>query len=461
MYTLRIACMLLALTLGACGVSATLEPNNAAQSNPAQTAQPITAQPAQTAQPITVQPAQTAQPITAQLATVQPATAVPDATSVAEGGPTASATSRVREGGARSADAAYKELVQRFGEDYASCEQAAAAQNSCQQPEVAVGATELKENVNIMLMLDSSGSMAEVIGGQPKLDSAKQALGDFVAKLPVQSNVALRVYGHTGSNSDADRPVSCQGTELLYPFQTLDKAQFDQAIQSFLPTGWTPIAASLEAAAQDFAQYDPATNTNVIYLVSDGIETCDGDPVAAARTLHEAEVKAVVNVIGFNLDAEAEQQMRAVAAAGGGEYLAANSYDELNRIFNERYSAAWSYWNCVYSQQWGNYNEVYNAEWSRWNCLYQKAWREWNNIYSEAYTRSNSGEWSDDVRDAVLEQAEEKRDSLLAEAEQRRDERLAQAEQERDSTLQEAESQRDNQLDDAEQDRDQGTTNQP
>jgi len=38
---------------------------------------------------------------------------------------------------------------------------------------------------------------------------------------------------------------------------------------------------------------------NVVYVVSDGIETCGGDPVKAAEELHTSNIKAVVNISGL------------------------------------------------------------------------------------------------------------------------------------------------------------------
>ena len=47
------------------------------------------------------------------------------------------------------------------------------------------------------------------------------------------------------------------------------------------PRGQTPLTYSLEQAAQDFGA--TSDEERVIILVSDGEETCGGDPAAAAR----------------------------------------------------------------------------------------------------------------------------------------------------------------------------------
>ena len=154
-----------------------------------------------------------------------------------------------------------------------------------------LGEIELKQQVNVELILDASGSMAERVGGEPKLATAKRVLIDFISTLPKNANVALRIYGHQGSSADADKAVSCASSELLYPFQPPDTARFHSAIQAFQPAGWTPLARSFDDARRDFERFDPANSSNFVYVVTDGIETCDADPVASAGQLHAANVK--------------------------------------------------------------------------------------------------------------------------------------------------------------------------
>jgi Ca-activated chloride channel homolog len=78
-----------------------------------------------------------------------------------------------------------------------------------------------------------------------------------------------------------------------------------------------PLAASIAAAEKDLQGKE---GNNVVYIVSDGIETCDGNPVEAAKKLHESNIKAEVNIIGFDVDNKGQQQLKAVAEAGGGEF---------------------------------------------------------------------------------------------------------------------------------------------
>ena len=229
-------------------------------------------------------------------------------------------------------EALYQEFIATYGQDYTSCRIALRPfDDLCPRPEFLQAAD---YTLNIEIILDASGSMAGTVGGQSKLSIAQQTLTDFIDRLPsTGAEVALRVYGHKGSNKEADREESCRGTELLYPFQPLDKEKFKETINAFSPTGWTPIARSLRAALDDFQSVDDDAATNIVVLVSDGIETCDGDPVAMAKLLKASGLDVVVHVIGFDVNAEAAGQLQAVAEAGGGQYFDARNAQDFEKIF--------------------------------------------------------------------------------------------------------------------------------
>lgn len=189
--------------------------------------------------------------------------------------------------------------------------------------------------MNVEVILDVSGSMAATIGGKRKIDLAKQAVIQFLNQLPDQANVAIRVYGHEGKSVMADKARSCSSSELVYPLKPFDREQMEQVIASFEPSGWSPIAASLRAAKKDLEPYPKTENLNVLYLVSDGFETCDGDPVETVRELRQTEMKPMVNIIGFDVDNEGQKRLKEVAVAGGGEFLSAKDEESLEKEFQK------------------------------------------------------------------------------------------------------------------------------
>lgn len=189
--------------------------------------------------------------------------------------------------------------------------------------------------LNVQVLFDASGSMAEQLDGGTKMDLAKDAVQDFVSEVPEEANISLRVYGHEGSNQREDMEESCTGTEEVYPLSSYDEESFTDALDQFEPTGYTPLGASIEASQEDLEGEDGDDVENIVYVVSDGEETCGGDPVQAAEDLNESGVEAVVNIIGFDVPSDEQSALMDIADAGDGDYLAANTGEELREAFEE------------------------------------------------------------------------------------------------------------------------------
>ena len=237
---------------------------------------------------------------------------------------------------ANAAEAYYQQLIAQYGENYQQClEQVDRSVEELANSDADKQEQPTSKQNNVLIALDASGSMVGKINDETKLDVAKSAIASFVAELPKTTQVGLTVFGHQGSNKEADKAISCAGIDTIYPLAQLDDLQFTKAVDSFQATGFTPMAATLELLNQNLSTYDSSTNQNVVYLISDGTENCDGDPVAAARQLHASNAKVIVNVIGLNVNRPDERQLKAVAAAGGGEYFSAANAVELNKVLSE------------------------------------------------------------------------------------------------------------------------------
>lgn len=189
------------------------------------------------------------------------------------------------------------------------------------------------EQYNVEIILDSSGSMANKIGSKTRMDLAKEAIRSFASSLPNGANVALRVYGHKGTGAESDKQNSCTANELIYPLQTYNSEKLNNSLNQFKPAGWTPLAESMMKAIDDFQQVDQTNSRNVIYIVSDGIETCDGNPVEAAKQLKQSGLAPVVNIIGFELDSKGQAQLKEVAEAADGTYVNVQNQEELKKQF--------------------------------------------------------------------------------------------------------------------------------
>lgn len=366
----------------------------------------------------------------------------------------------------------YKQRLVKFGENYSECSrEVSESKKVCEKP--ASLKRDLKQNINIELVLDASGSMQAPVSGERKIDIARRVLIDFVDTLPETANVGLRVYGHKGSNAEADRDESCAASELIFPFQELDTAGLTDAINSFDPRGWTPVAGSLDKAREDFSGRDPETNSNFVYLVSDGVETCGGDPVAAAEKLAADDVQAEVNIIGFDIDAEAADQLKRAAESGGGSFYDAADAAELQEAFENYNWSEWSeYYACVWDKAYSDYNETWDVSYGNYNCIWDKAYREYNNMWDDAYgeyndvwdaerglynkisEEVNGNEVYDQHREYVLDKARERRDTSIEEEREDRDYTVEQAREKRDGLVDSAREARDSAVDPARTERD-------
>jgi Ca-activated chloride channel homolog len=200
------------------------------------------------------------------------------------------------------------------------------------------GTTNPEIETHAVILLDLSGSMKGKVNGQTKVVMARKAIKQFVAKLPKRTKVALLVYGYRGSSQNKDKALSCSKTETVYSLSDYNAPRFDKALNRYQPSGWTPLALAIKQAAQDLKEKPGKKVKNVVYVVSDGMETCGGNPVNEAKQLHKSNIQAIVNIIGFDLDEKSKQTLKSVAVAGGGTFESATDEEGLQKAFS-RYAS--------------------------------------------------------------------------------------------------------------------------
>lgn len=176
--------------------------------------------------------------------------------------------------------------------------------------------------VAVALVLDTSGSMLKKLGKSTRIAVAKRSLRQLIeGSLPEDLPVALRTF-EPGRRS-------C-GTRLAVPLGPLDRADMVDRIRRLkIDKGTkTPLAAAIAAVAGDIGG---VTGPRIVVVVTDGAETCEGDPEAAVRSLVEAGIDTTVNIVGFALDnEELKAKMAAWAAAGGGVFTDAQDQSALS-----------------------------------------------------------------------------------------------------------------------------------
>jgi hypothetical protein len=186
-----------------------------------------------------------------------------------------------------------------------------------------------KRQINLAFILDASGSMnAELPGsGSKKLAIAKQVLGKIFPKIPSDVKGALWVYGHRYPQKPRNK--SCLDIENIFPLEFIDAKAYTQKMNSITAIGYTPIAESIKCAANTFVANEDQYNS--IILISDGEETCGGDPCNIAEKLKSGKTAVTIHVIGYDVNEKTREQLNCIAQASGGIYFDARDAEGLLR----------------------------------------------------------------------------------------------------------------------------------
>jgi hypothetical protein len=170
----------------------------------------------------------------------------------------------------------------------------------------------------VEVIFDASGSMGQRLpSGESRIEVAKAVLEEFVRTgLPDDVPFALRAFGHI-------TPNSCE-TRLDLPLAPLDRNAALAAVRAIEPKlfSQTPIAASIEAVAADLAG---SAGPKSILLITDGVESCDGDPRAAVEGLRAGGMDVQLSIVSLGLDdPEDVAAFEALAEAVGASYVGTN-----------------------------------------------------------------------------------------------------------------------------------------
>lgn len=281
-------------------------------------------------------------------------------------------------------------------------------------PELPEGEDEIevakKQKTNVVILMDASGSMKASVSDGVKMDLAKEAIKEFTRQLEDAVNVSLLAYGHIGTGSDSDKSKSCKAIETVYPLSSYESNQFDEALNTFHASGWTPLAGAIEKANELLASYPHDLYKNIVYIVSDGIETCDGNPVEAAKELNESNIEAKVNIIGFDVDDEGQQQLKQVAEAGGGDYVTVRDKSEFEDVVIKKWKPSIFQLIGIQGVQLHQYVDQQERLIDAHDPLYQVSEREANRIINAAYFLKDNKLISDEAAASVIEVAKEMRD---------------------------------------------------
>jgi len=179
----------------------------------------------------------------------------------------------------------------------------------------------------LLFVFDASNSMNATWQSDRKITVARKLLSQTVRELDDKPNVemGLRVYGHQVAIAPGKQ--DCEDTRLEVSFRPNNGLLIERTLDKIQCKGTTPIARSLEKAANDFP--DCPDCRNIIILITDGIEACDGDPCAVSKALQRKGIILKPFVIGVGLEDEFKDTFNCV-----GNYYDATNEESFENILD-------------------------------------------------------------------------------------------------------------------------------
>lgn len=151
----------------------------------------------------------------------------------------------------------------------------------------------------------------------------------MLQSVPGDDEIGFMAYGHREKGS-------CDDIELIVPPQAGSASAISAAADSLKFLGKTPLTAAVKQAAEALKYTeDKAT----VVLITDGLETCEGDPCALGKELEASGVDFTVDVVGFGLTADEGKQIACLADNTGGKYIQASDEKALQEALIETVAA--------------------------------------------------------------------------------------------------------------------------
>lgn len=174
------------------------------------------------------------------------------------------------------------------------------------------------EAPEVALVVDASGSMEEPIAGAAnRLEAAKGAIGDLLDGLPGDVDVGLVEFR------------DCERIRRDRFYSQSERGQLKAQVDRLTPGRGTPLARSVERAGSILSSQVPG----VIVVVTDGEDSCGGDPCAAARAIRAKRPNVVINVI--DIGSGGESPAACMAEITGGRVYKPGSAVEFDRVIAE------------------------------------------------------------------------------------------------------------------------------
>ncbi len=184
----------------------------------------------------------------------------------------------------------------------------------------------IDEAEHFIMILDQSGSMSADFGGnESRMEAAKRVVKDFIQNAPNDLKIGLYTYGKSACSAF---------DEMQNPFEKMDRKKLIEEVGTIQPSGSTPIGDSISKLTEFLS--DKKGSFNVL-LVTDGGESCNGNPAEEAKKLIELNknpsVAIRLYIAGIGMSDEDGKELKQVATASQGHYIDIKNSNEMDKIF--------------------------------------------------------------------------------------------------------------------------------
>ena len=188
-----------------------------------------------------------------------------------------------------------------------------------------------KRFINIVFILDCSASMNKIIGPVRKIDIAKKTVETIIKNLSAESHevgsmkTGLRVFG----SKFYKWKQNCDDTILEVPLRDIEITMnaILAKVLNVTAKGQSSLSLTIDALKGDFPE--EAEESSFIVVVSDGDESCGGNPCVAVKQLVSSSRGVSVNTLGVETDPSGYENLNCMAEAGNGLYFDSKDVDQF------------------------------------------------------------------------------------------------------------------------------------
>jgi Ca-activated chloride channel family protein len=178
-----------------------------------------------------------------------------------------------------------------------------------------------------MFIFDASGSMNDRMTDSTRMKIAMAQLESFIKSLPSDTEMGLVAYGN--------QIPGCDSARLYSPLKRSGGKDILAKLPFFFPAGSTPIARTIELVGKHLLT---GHSSSEIILISDGIESCDGDPVKEIQKIKKVNPNVKMHVLGLDVLKNEERELHYLANESSGKYFSVKN----KKSMEDALSTIWS-----------------------------------------------------------------------------------------------------------------------